>query len=103
MKIIEKMMDQIEEEMEGAQAYINCAMKWKDEDVLLAKMYADISTDELKHAMMLHEGSVRLINQYKQTGEVVPPEMQAVYDYLHKKHMEKFNAIKLEQAMFKGQ
>lgn len=102
MKIIEKLSERMEDEMEDARKYIECAMKWKEEDILLAKMYADMSTDELKHAMMLHENSVRLINEYKQSGEEVPPEMKAVYDYLHEKHMEKYNAIKLQQAVFKG-
>lgn len=102
MKIIEKMSEMMEEEMDGAEEYIKCAMKWKDEDVLLAKMYADMSADELKHALMLHENGVRLINEYKQSGEEVPADMQAVYNYLHAKHMEKFNAVKMMQAMFKG-
>ena len=102
MKTIEKLSDQMEEEMHYAKKYIECAMKWKEEDMLLAKMYADLSTDELKHAMMLHDSATRLINEYRQSGEVVPPEMKAIYDYLHEKHMEKYNAIKLQQAMFNG-
>lgn len=102
MKIIEKLSDMMEEELCGAQKYIECAMKWKDADILLAKMYSDMSTDELKHAMMLHESSVRLINEYKRSGEEVPPEMEAVYNYLHEKHMEKYNGIKVLQAMFKS-
>lgn len=103
MKIIEKLSDLMEEEMEGAKMYIECAMKYKEEDVLLAKMFSDMSTDELKHAMLLHDNAARIITEYKQKGETVPPEMKAVYDYLHNKHIEKFNAIKLQQTMFRGQ
>lgn len=103
MKIIEKLSDMMEEEMHDAEKYIECAMKWKDEDVLMAKMYADLSTDELKHAIMFHDTATRLINEYRQKGNETPSEMKAVYDYLHEKHMKRFNAIKLQQAMFKGQ
>ncbi len=92
----------MEEEMQGAEEYIKCAMRYKDEDVMLAKMYSDMSADELKHALALHDAAVRLINEYKQKGEVVPPEMKAVYDYLHEKHMDRFNAIKLQQATFRA-
>lgn len=101
MKIIEKLSNMMEEEMHDAEKYIECAMRTKDSDVMLAKMYADLSTDELKHAMMIHESTVRLINEYKQTGEEIPSDMQAVYNYLHEKHMEKFNSIKVMQAMFR--
>lgn len=103
MKIIEKLSDQLEEELKGADKYIECAMKYKDNDVLLAKMYADMSTDELKHVMNIHDSVVRLINEYKNGGEVVPPEMQAIYDYLHERHIEKFNEIKLKQTVYRGQ
>lgn len=102
MKIIEKLSEEMEEELHDAEKYIECAMKWKEDDVLLSKMYADLSADELKHALLLHENGVRLINEYKQSGKEAPVEMQAVYDYLHEKHMEKYNRIKLQQAMLKG-
>ena len=102
MKIIEKLSDMMEEEMCDAEKYIECAMKWKEDDMMLAKMFSDLSADELKHAMLLHENATRLINDYKQRGNTVPPEMQAVYDYLHDKHLEKFNNIKVRQALFRG-
>lgn len=102
MKTIEKLSEMMEEEMHDAEKYIECAMKWKEEDVLLAKMYSDLSADELKHALMLHESAKRLIAEWKQKGNEVPEKMQAIYDYLHEKHMEKYNKIKVAQAMFKG-
>lgn len=102
MKIIEKLSDMMEEEMNDADKYIECAMKWKQDDMMLSKMYADLSADELKHAMMLHDNATRLITEFKQKGETVPPEMQAVYDYLHERHMEKYNSVKVKHAVYKG-
>lgn len=102
MKIIEKLSDMMEEEMHDAEKYIECALRWKEEDVLLGKMYYDLSMDELKHATMLHENGIRLINEYKQKGNEVPEKMQAVYDYLHQKHVERFNKIKMQQSLYKA-
>lgn len=103
MKIIEQLSDQMEEEMHDAEMYIEMAIKWKEDDALLAKMYSTLSEDEVKHALMLHESGVRLIDQYVQSGRDLPTEMKAVYDYLHEKHMKRFNAIKIQQAMFREQ
>lgn len=105
MKIIEKLSERIEDELHDSEKYIECALKWKenDNDVLLAKMYYDLSIDELKHSTMLHDNIVRLINELIQTGTEVPSDMKAVYDYLHEKQIEKSNSIKVMQAMYRGQ
>lgn len=100
MKIIEKLSDMMEEEMEDAEKYIECAMNHKD-DMMLSKMFYDLSVDELKHANMLHENATRIINEYRQRGNEVQDDMQAVYNYLHEKHIERYNNIKLEQAIYK--
>lgn len=101
MKIVEKLSDMMEEEMYDAEKYIECAMKYKEDDMILSKMFFDLSADELKHANMLHENATRIINEYKQQGESVPMNMQAIYDYLHERHMERFNDIKLKQATYR--
>lgn len=103
MKIIEKLSDMMEEEMADAEKYIECALKWKDKgDIVLSKTFYDLSMDELKHASMLHDNSTRLITEYKTKGEIVPPEMEAVYNYLHEKHIERFNNIKLMQSTYRA-
>jgi len=50
----------------------------------------------------IYHSATRLINEYRQKGNEAPPEMKAVYDYLHNKHMERYNTIKLQQAMFRS-
>lgn len=101
MKIIEKLSDYIEEELDDAEKYAKCAMKHKEDDVIMGKMFYDMSVDELKHSLMLHEQAVKLINAYKAEGKEVPEAMQAVYDYLHEKHVEKYNDIKVMQNTYK--
>jgi len=50
---------------------------------------------------MLHESAVKIINEYKQQGEEVPPDMQAIYDYLHERHIKRYNEIKMIQTSFR--
>lgn len=102
MKIIKKLSEYIEEELEGAEDYAKCALKYKDEDMMMAKMFFDMSVDELRHVNMIHEHVVRLINEYRAKGEVIPEAMQSVYDYLHEKHIEEANKIKMYQAQYKN-
>jgi hypothetical protein len=43
---------------------------------------------------MLHERAVSLINEEKQKGVAVPPEMLAIWDFSHRKLIERFNKAK---------
>jgi hypothetical protein len=43
---------------------------------------------------MLHDRVVALINDEKQKGVAVPPEMMAIWDFEHRKLAEDFNEAK---------
>lgn len=49
----------------------------------------------------LHKAVVVLIENYREKQGQPPAEMMAVYEYLHKKHIEKAAEIKVMQGMFK--
>lgn len=102
MKLIEKLSDQIEEELCDAEKYIDCAIKLKFERPAMANTYAKISGEEIGHANLLHELVVTLINEYRAKNGDPPEKMQGIYEYLHRKHMEKANEIKIKQALYKG-
>lgn len=102
MKLIENLSERIEEEMEDAEMYIDCALKWKEDNPMLAKTFSDLSNDEMKHMAMLHDEVVRAINEYKQTNGEPPEKMKAIYDYLHEKHTDNANRIKLKQMQYKN-
>lgn len=102
MKIIEEMSNYIEEEIEDAEKYIKCAMKYKETDPVLAKVFSDISSDEMKHMILLHDQVAQMINRYKAEKGEPPADMLAVYNYLHERHIEKANAVKVMQSTFKG-
>ena len=101
MQIIEKLSDMIEEELCDAEKYIDCASKWKVEKPALAQTFAKISSEEMGHVDLLHEQVVGIIKEYRASKGEPPEKMQAVYDYLHKKHIQKANEIKVKQALFK--
>lgn len=102
MQLIEKLSDMIEEELGDAEKYIRCAMKQKEQHQALAQTFARLSNEEMGHVNLLHEQVVSLINEYRKEHGDPPEKMQGIYDYLHRKHMEHANEIKVLQALFKG-
>ena len=102
MKIIKKLSDQISEELDDSKGYAKCALKHKDENRGLADVYYTLSTEELRHANMLHDEVVKIIEQYRRENGDPPAEMQAVYDYLHEKQIEKAGEVKAMQALYKN-
>lgn len=91
----------IEEELEGAECYIEKALKYKNEDTTLAKMFYSLANDEMDHFEKLHFAVVEKIEEYRKQHGEPPAAMQAVYDYLHEKHVEHASKIKVMIAMYK--
>lgn len=102
MKLIADLADMIDEELEGAEHYIKCALKHKDMNPSLAKVFFDMSIGEMHHVDMLHGEVVKVITEYKETKGEPPAAMQAVYDYVHEKHISRANKIKGYQNQYRG-
>ena len=102
MKIIEKLSNMIEDEMNDAEKYAKCALKYKDERPSLGQTFHALSIDEMKHKDMLHDEVVKIINEFRASGTEVPADMQAVYDYLHKKHIDRATEIKIIIESYRG-
>ena len=102
MKLIRTLSEKIEDEISDAREYVKLALEVRDEHPELARSLYTISTQEMEHMAMLHTAIVDLIDQYrKEKGE--PPEaMKAVYDYLHKRHIDDASEVKAIQTMYKG-
>lgn len=101
MKIIEKLSERIEEEICDAKSYAMLALETQDEYPELSRTLYTISLQEMEHMRMLHEAVVKVIEDYKRVNGEPPEKMLAVYDYLHKKHIEKAADAKTIQAMYK--
>lgn len=101
MKLIQKMVDYIDEELEGAEEYVKCALAHKDDNPTLAKTFYDISADEMKHVNMLHEEVVKIIEAHRREKGEPPAAMLAIWNYMHEKHIERANKVKTYQAQYR--
>lgn len=102
MKVIKKLADMIDDELEGAEHYIRCAMQYKDERPSLAKVFYDLSMTEMDHVNTLHNEVVRIIAEYRKTDGEPPEAMKMVYDYIHEKHIERAAKIRTYQDQYKS-
>ena len=66
MKIIKCIAEKIEEELHDADAYIDRAMSWKDEQPDAAKVFYELSLEEMGHVDKLHTEVTDLISAYRQ-------------------------------------
>lgn len=101
MKIIKHIVEDIKDEMDGAEHYAKLAVQYKSEDRALADNYAKMAEAELGHVTSLHDQAVRLITQQKNSGVTTPPSMQAVWDWEHEKMVDTVARIKVILSMAK--
>ena len=101
MKLIKELTEMIEEEIDGAEEYVKEAIKLKHEHPSLAKTLYDISNQEMSHIDMLHSEVVKLIEEHRRTHGEPPAPMMAVYQYLHERHIDKANNIRMLQNEYK--
>lgn len=101
MKIIKCLSEYIEDELHDADKYITKAMMVKSENPELAELFYQLSLEEMTHMTRLHNEVEKLIAAYRRTEGDPPVEMQAVYDYLHQKNIEKAKLVKAAQASYR--
>ena len=101
MKLIQKLSDMIEEELQDARKYVRCALEHKDGHPDLARTFANLSNQEMDHAQILHSAVVDLINEYRNQHGDPPERMRAVYDFLHQRQLDEATEIRVMQEMFR--
>ena len=100
MKIINALSEKIEEEIEDAKSYAEMAIKYKEEYPELARTLYTISTQEMEHMNLLHNEVTSIIKKWRDMNGEPPADMMAVYEYLHKRHIEKAVEAKNMQSMY---
>ena len=102
MKVIKTIVENIEEETDGAENYAKLATQYKETDKMLADVYAKLAAVELDHVNLLHDQVVRIIKEWKAKTEEEPPaSMQAIWEYEHERSIDKVAKIKALLEMYK--
>ena len=101
MKIIQKLSEMIDEEIDDANRYAECALKNKADYPKAAEVFHRLSEEEIGHANMLHDVAAAMISDYRKANGDPPAEMLAVYNYLHEKQIRKAAEVKALQGMYK--
>lgn len=101
MKIIKELSEMIEEELEGAENYAENALKYKSDFPSLADVLYEISTQEMRHVNMLHEEVSKLIRYHREKHGEPPPAMMAIYEWEHKKEIERAKVVKILQSQYR--
>ena len=100
MKLIERLSSMIEDEIDGAREYAMMALEYRDDRPEMARIMYNHSLVELQHMSDLHAVVVDVINDYRAKNGEPPAGMKAIYDYLHKQHIEDAAEVKNLQNMY---
>lgn len=101
MKIIKELEALIADEIRDIAKYAKMAVELKEKHPSLAQVLYTISTQEDSHQAAIHTEAVKIIEEYRRTKGEPPVAMMAVYDYLHKQHIENIVEARRYQDMYK--
>ena len=102
MKLIEQLSEKISEEINDAKCYAQMALENREAHPALSDLLYTLSTEEMGHMTRLHTAVADIIEQYRKEKGEPPAAMLAVYEYLHKKQIEKAAEAKAMQELFKA-
>lgn len=101
MVLIQKLEEAIEDEIHDVKHYAKWATELKKDYPALAQVLYTISTQEDAHQAMLHSEIVKIIESYRKTNGEPPATMLAVYNYLHKRSIDKLAEARKYQDIYK--
>ena len=102
MKLIRDLTEMIEEEIDGVKHYAKMAAELKDDHPGLAQVLYTISTQEDTHQAALHKEVVKINQEYNRTHGEPPAAMMAVYDFMHKRHIDDLANARRYQDLYKN-
>lgn len=100
MKVIKDLSENIESTLDYAECNIKKAIMYKDEYPSIAKTFYNKSVMLMESLKQDHDAVVGLIDSYKKEKGEPPAPMQAIYNYMHERHITQAASIKNLQDMF---
>lgn len=101
MKLIATLEEYISEEISDIKKYADLATEVKHSHPGLAQVLFTISGQEDGHQAALHGEVVKIIEQHRREHGEPPAAMQAVYDYIHKRHVADLADARRHQDIYK--
>ena len=102
MKLIKNLEELIEDEIHDVKKYAKMATELKAEYPQLAQTLYTISTQEDGHQALIHGEVVKIIEVYRRQNGNPPEAMMAVYEYIHKRHIDALADARRYQDMYKN-
>ena len=102
MKLIAKLVDRISDEIDDVKLYAKMAAEVKESYPNLAHVLYTISGQEDAHQAALHAEVVKIIEQYRREHGEPPAAMMAVYEYEHRKMIDKMADARRYQEIYKN-
>lgn len=102
MKLIRDLEEMIEDEIHDIKKYAKFAAEVKKDHPSLAQALYNISAQEDAHQASIHSEVVKIIEGYRKTNGEPPAPMLAVYDYIHKKHIDALAEARRYQDIYKS-
>lgn len=102
MKLIRDLEEMIEDEIHDIKKYAKMAAHVKDENPGLAQTLYNISVQEDSHQAALHNEVVKIIEEHRRTHGEPPSAMMAVYDFMHKRHIDDLADARKYQDVYKS-
>ena len=100
MNKIKRYVEDINDELDGAKHYIECALEYKAQgDSSRYSKYKEMSLQEMAHSQNLHQFAVEDIMKLKAVYPDIPQEMLDKWDHAHVEYVEKSAWIKQMQSM----
>lgn len=93
----EKMLDQLEDELKGAEEYTKCASATKADMPDISDMYMRMANQEMEHATHLHNAIDKLVNH--SNGHEISHEIRAVWGWQNERFMRWADKIRTHMEM----
>ena len=102
MQLIKELEELIEDEIHDVEKYAKMAAHLKPEHPQLAQVLYNISIQEEGHQSALHSEVVKIIENHRKAHGEPPKEMKAVYDFLHRRHIDELAEARRYQEIYKN-